>query len=241
MGLTVRPPHVNYSRRNFAVGLVSDEKALFMGLDQVKNLTRRTIEKIIRLRPFHSLEDFLSRIDPRPQEAEHLARVGALDGFGMIPVILKRMQSGWMAGQMSLFSLNDMSGEDWSLEQKMAAQLELLGTSLEAHPLELLVDRIAEVGAISTIEAAGRVGKRVVVAGVRQTSRRSRTAKGESMLFLTLEDLTGTLDVIVFPDVYRRAKAIVTSNSPMLLTGTVEVDSDRNEPYIKAENVDLLL
>ena len=143
LGLTVRPPHVNHSRRNFAVGMVSGEKVLFMGLDQVKHLTRRTIEKIIRLRPYHSLEDFLSRVDPRPQEAEHLARVGALDGMGTIPAILKRLQSGWQAGQMSLFSLDEMEGEDWSLEQKMAAQQELLGISLEAHPLELLADQIA--------------------------------------------------------------------------------------------------
>ena len=51
LGLAVRPPHVNYSRRNFAVGTVSGEKMLFMGLDQVKHLTRRTIEKIICLSP----------------------------------------------------------------------------------------------------------------------------------------------------------------------------------------------
>ena len=54
LGLTVRPPHVNHSRRNFAAGLVDGEKMLFMGLDQVKHLTRRAIEKIIRLRPYHS-------------------------------------------------------------------------------------------------------------------------------------------------------------------------------------------
>lgn len=60
----VRPPHVNHSRRNFAVGMVPEEKILFMGLDQVKHLTRRTIEKIIRLHPYHSLESFPSRVDP---------------------------------------------------------------------------------------------------------------------------------------------------------------------------------
>jgi len=85
LGLTVRPPHVNHSRRNFAVGLVDGEKMLFMGLDQVKHLTRRTIEKIIRLRPYYSLEDFLSRIDPRPQEAEYLAKVGHWMGWEPSP------------------------------------------------------------------------------------------------------------------------------------------------------------
>ena len=240
LGLAVRPPHVNYSRRNFAVGTVSGEKMLFMGLDQVKHLTRRTIEKIIRLRPYHSLEDFLSRVDPRPQEADYLAKVGALDGLGTIPAILKRLQSGWMSGQMSLFSLNDMDGEDWSLEEKMAAQQELLGISLEAHPLELLSEQIARSGAITTAEAVERVGQRVTIAGVRQTSQRSRTARGEMMMFLTIEDLSGMLDVIIFPDVYQRAKNIASSNSPMLITGLVEMENGQDEPFIKAEKIEPL-
>jgi DNA polymerase-3 subunit alpha len=240
LGLTVRPPHVNHSRRNFAVGLVDGERMLFMGLDQVKHLTRRTIEKIIRLRPYHTLEDFLSRVDPRPQEAEYLAKVGALDGLGTIPAILKRLGSGWMAGQMSLFSLNELEGEDWNLEEKMAAQQELLGTSLEAHPLELLSQQIARSGAITTAEAAERIGQRVTVAGIRQTSRRSRTTRGEMMMFLSVEDLSGMLDVIIFPDVYRRAKTIASSNSPMLITGTVETDGERDEPFLKAEKVERL-
>ena len=48
-----------------------------MGLGQVKNLTNRTIDRVIREQPFLSLEDFLSRVDPRTQEAENLARIGA--------------------------------------------------------------------------------------------------------------------------------------------------------------------
>jgi error-prone DNA polymerase len=240
LGLTVRPPHVNHSRRNFAVGLVDREKMLFMGLDQVKHLTRRTIEKVIRLRPYHSLEDFLSLVDPRSQEAEYLAKVGALDGLGTIPAILKRLQSGWMAGQMSLFSLNEMEGKDWSLEEKMAAQQELLGTSLEANPLELQAEQISRSGAVTIAEAVERVGQRVTIVGIRQTSRRSRTARGEMMMFLTIEDLSGMLDVIIFPDVHQRAKNIASSNSPMLITGMVEVDGERDEPFLKAEKVERL-
>jgi len=237
LGLTIRPPHVNHSRRNFAVGDVSGEKVLFMGLDQVKNLTRRTIERIIRLRPYLSLEDFLSRVNPRPQEAEHLAKVGALDGLGTIPTILKRLGSGWMAGQMSLFSSNDLDGEDWSLEEKMNAQQELLGTSLAAHPLELLEEKIARSGAITTVEAAERIGQRVVVAGVRHISRRSRTARGEMMMFLTLEDMDGYLDVIFFPDVYRQTRGTISSEVPFLVTGTMEMNADHDEPFLRAERV----
>ena len=112
------------------------------------------------------------------------------------------MQGGWRAGQMPLFTSTENT-EDWLLAQKVSAQEQVLGVSLDAHPLELCRRQIASAGAVSTLEAVGRMGQRVVVAGVRQTSRRSRTAKGEWMMFLSLEDLEGMLDVVIFPDVYR--------------------------------------
>ena len=238
LGLRVRPPHVNYSRHQFSVQRLinPEERALFMGLGQVKELTQRTIGRIIQHAPFTSLDDFLARVDPRTLEAEHLAKIGALEGFGKIPAILKRLQTGgWQRDQMSLFAWSDSSEEDWTLHQKVAAQLEILGASLEAHPLELVMDKIT--GAISTIDAVQKIGRRVTVAGVRQTSRRSRTAKGEMMLFLTLEDLQGTLDVILFPDVYRIAKSFLDSSPPLLISGVMEMDKERGEPYLRADRV----
>jgi DNA polymerase III alpha subunit len=208
-----------------------------MGLDQVKELTSRTIGRILRERPFHSLDDFLTRANPRKQEAEDLTRIGALEGLGNIPGILTRLQGGgWKPGQMSLFQWDQTEGEDWSLTQKVDAQQTLLGLSLAAHPLELVDTR----GAITSIEALTLPGRRVAVAGIRQGSRRSRTAKGETMMFLTLEDLAGTLDVILFPDVYRRVKAIVGGSAPLLVTGVIERDATREEPFLRAEQVSLL-
>ena len=136
---------------------------------------------------------------------------------------------------MSLFAWSDTGVEDWTLQQKVDAQLEILGASLEAHPLELVLAKIS--GAISSIDAVGKIGRRVTVAGVRQTSRRSRTAKGDMMLFLTIEDLQGTLDVILFPDVYRVSKSFLDSNPPMLITGVMEMDKERGVPYLRADRV----
>ncbi len=240
IGLIVRPPHVNYSVHNFSVRKLPDsaERALFMGLDQVKELTHRTIGRILQLAPFPSLDDFLTRVDPRVQEAENLARVGAMDGLGKIPAILKRLQAGgWQQNQMSLFGWTDSSAEDWSLQQKVNAQVEILGASLDAHPLELVSEKIVASGAISTLEAIERIGRRVTVAGVRQTSHRTRTAGGDSMLFLTVEDLNGTLDAILFPQVYRAAKSILDANTPLLISGVMEMDAERGEPFLRAEKV----
>jgi DNA polymerase III alpha subunit len=138
-----------------------------MGLDQVKELTHQTIQRIIRFAPFQSVEDFLTRVDPHTQEAEKLARVGALEGLGNIPSILRRLQNGgWQQNQLSLFGWTDSDEEDWSLQQKVDAQLELLGVSIAAHPLELIADKLNGTAAVSTVDAVARVGRRVTVAGV---------------------------------------------------------------------------
>jgi len=238
LGLPVRPPQVNYSGRHFVVSAAeAGQKVLYMGLDQVRDLTGRTIERILRGRPFQTVEDFLARADPRRQEAENLARVGAFDGLGTIPSVLGRLQDGWQAGQPGLFDWGSSGAEDWTLEQKAAAQQELLGISLEAHPLELVAKQIEKAGAITTLEAAGRVGQRVSVAGIRQSGHRSRTARGEAMMFLTLEDLVGMLDVVLFPDVYRQARGFIHSSEPLLVTGMLEMDAGRGEPLLRAEKV----
>ena len=236
MGLAVYPPHVNYSGRNFTVA--AEQQTLYMGLDQVKGLTRRTIERILHCRPFHSLEDFLSRVDPRQQEADSLARIDAFAGLEKIPVVLRRLQgSSWQAGQMSLFNWNSAEEVDWTSEQKAAAQQELLGINLEAHPLERVADKVLAAGAISIVDAAGQLGRRVTVAGIRQSSHRSKTAKGEAMMFLTLEDLSGMLDAVIFPDVYRESKSFLNSAAPFLVTGLMQMDESQGEPFLKAEKI----
>jgi len=250
LGLTVRPPHVSYSSRNFVVAAPeTGKKVLYMGLDQVRDLTGRTIGRILLGRPFASLEDFLTRVDPPRQEALDLARVGAFEGWGTIPVILNRLQGGgWQAMQPSLFEYKQSGqassiisageiGQDWTLEQKVAAQQELLGISLDAHPLDLVAGKISAAGAISTVDAAGRIGQRVTVAGIRQSGHRSRTAKGDSMLFMTLEDLAGMLDVAVFPDVYRQVHSFIHTSAPFLVTGVVKADPGRTEPLLVAEKI----
>ena len=247
MGLKISSPHVNYSQYHFSVQRLEQdnhdpEKVLYMGLGQVKNLTIRTIERVIRGQPYKSLEDFLSRVDPRLQEAESLTRIGALDSWGSGPAILHRLRSGqWQPGQMSLFSANLHAEDDWTLVDKMIAQQEILGISLVAHPLDIIADRIKAIGAIPLLDVVEHIGQRVSVAGIRQTSRRSRTSRGEQMMFLTMEDQTGTLDVILFPDIYQQAGYAISSTTPFLITGIVELDASHQDPYIRADKVEKLL
>ena len=128
MGLALRPPQVNYALPEFSVRYLEGAPVLFMGLNQVRELTRRTQARILRYRPFTSFMDFLARADPRPQEAENLVRSGALEGFGAIPALLRQLErGGWRGGQLPLFALETPGGEDWTLAEKVAAQEALAG------------------------------------------------------------------------------------------------------------------
>lgn len=245
-GMKLRPPHVNFARREFTMRYLEGEPVLFMGLDQVKELTHRTQLRILRERPFSTLEDFLVRVDPRPVEAENLVRVGALAGMGTIPELLSALQTGgWRGGQMFLFPYESISGKDtglpdWSLEQKVAAQEEILGASVDAHRLELFADQIAAAKALTTLDAASKVGSRVRVAGMRQTWRRSRTSGGDPIYFMSLEDLEGMLEVVILADVYRRGRSALSDVGPYLVDGLVEMNRNSGEPFIRAERIQLL-
>jgi DNA-directed DNA polymerase III PolC len=238
LGLKLRPPQVNWAEREFSVKVIQGEPVLFMGLDQVRDLTQRTQNAIIQNRPFISLSDFLRRVDPRPVEAENLVKVGALDDLGRIPELLHQLEHGGRhAEQLSLFPLEAGSQEEWDLRQKVTAQEELLGTGVIAHPLELVEKQITEIGALTTVEAAARLEQLVRVAGTRQIWRRSRTTRGEYIYFMSLEDLEGMLDVVITPEVYQRSKSALSTADPYVVEGRVALDSQRGEPFIRAEKI----
>ncbi len=237
LGLKVRPPHVNYSRQQFAVVYPSGEPVLYMGMDQVRALTNRTQEQILRHRPFHSLTEFLLKVNPRLQETENLIQVGAFEGIGKIPDLLHALSSGRSRpGQLSLFGMSDFAGEDWDIDLKSAAQQRMLGISLEAHPLEAFAAEMRDAGVISTVEATAKMGEVVRVAGVLQILHRVTNDSGERMAFMSLEDLEGVLDIILYPQAFRRMQDIVSSaNQLIFIEGRIERDENTGEPVLHAE------
>jgi DNA polymerase III alpha subunit len=238
LGLTIRPPLVNYARQEFSVRFIDGNEVLVMGLNQVRDLTRHTQTRILELRPFHSLTDLLIRVDPRPIEAENLVRSGALEDLGNIPALLNQLQSGkWQKGQLPLFAARDESTEDWTLAQKVASQETILGASIAAHPLELYASQISEYQAATTIEAAENIGQRVRIAGMRQIWRRSSTSRGEYIYFMSLEDLQGMIRVVINGDTYRRYRAELSGRGPYVLEGVVQLDPSGGEPFIRLERI----
>jgi DNA polymerase III subunit alpha len=245
MGLSVRPPDVNYARREFSVRFMDDQPVLFMGLDQVRDLTRRTQTRIMHQQPFRGLEDFLARVDPRPLEVENLAKAGALRGFGPIPSLLRRIQpGGWRGGQLSLFTLQDEADqehlEDWDLGQRMRAQEQVLGVSVDGHPLDLFASQAQEASAVTTVEAAGMTGKRLRILGLRQGGRVGNTVQGQPLFQITLEDKEGILEVRVTGEQRRRLRSNFGRADIILVEGTVHLDETSEDAYLLAEKLWLL-
>jgi DNA-directed DNA polymerase III PolC len=241
LGLNIRPPHINYAHREFSISFIDEKPVLFMGLDQVRELRQSTQERIIQERPFSSLQDFLTRVDPRPQEAENLIKAGTLQGLGSIPALLSQSSSGgWRKGQLTMFPRKTNSEDEWSIPKQAAAQESILGVSIIAHPLELFADEIARLGAVTSLEAVSKVGKHVRIAGMRQFWRRSETRYGKVIYIMTLEDLEGMINVLIPSDIYNRSKKELSGSGPYLIEGLVEIDEERGEPFLRAEQIELL-
>ncbi len=241
MGLRLRPPHVNHARGEFRVAYPGGEPVLYMGLNQVRELTQRTQQRIQACRPFHSLEDFLTRVDPRPGEAANLVLVGALDGLGDPGDMLLRVrQGGWQFQQLSLFEAATASapapGQPWSLAERVAAQMDILGAAVDAHPLELIpAPTLARLGALSTAAALEKPGQRVRVLGIRQTLQRF-FYQGEPSYILELEDLSSVLPVSLAPDQRRRYAALLDRRQPLVVEGEMEM-SALGEPVLRARRM----
>lgn len=235
MGLKLQPPKVNDAKPSFTLSYVHDIPELYMGLNQVKELTHRTVEKILHERPFHNLADFLARVDPRPLEAENLARCGALNDFGKIPAILREIKRGWNRNQLPLFAEPTTQDEEWTLEQRVQAQETILGIGLDAHPLELVADQLGDH--LSTVEAASLVGKQVRVAGIRQTWRRRILPDGRFAYLMTIEDLDGTLDTWIPEGVYRQSRAALQESGPYIIEGKVEITNESEDPLLVAARI----
>jgi DNA polymerase III subunit alpha len=239
MVLSIKAPHINYSNDRFRVIYPKGEPILYMGLNQVRDLTLRTIRNIIEKRPFLSLEDFLIRCDPQKKEANNLIMCEALEGLTSIRQGLARIEHQRLPGQLQLFIPADDT-DDLDLDARIRAQQEILGVSLSISPLEQYADQIQSMGALSTLEAQTLVGEIVRVAGMRQTLRRFRNRNHQMMCYMNIEDLEGSLQVIINSALYKRFYHFLSETGPFLIEGVIEHDADRNRTRMIAENISLL-
>ena len=246
LGIDVRPPDIHRSLVEFAV----EDEAIRFGLLAVKNVGEGAIESIIAARQadgdFKSLADFCARVDLRlgnKRVLESLIKVGAMSRFGHAAQLLEALDDAMAAGQAAQrdrtsgqTALFDLGSAPEALDrplpqvpealsrERLRWEKELLGLYLSEHPLSSISEQIGQfVTAYSgDLKDESLDGQRVVMGGIVTGLRTVTTRNRETMAVATLEDLQGTLEVVVFPRMYATTGGTFVEGAILLVAGRVD-------------------
>jgi DNA polymerase-3 subunit alpha len=243
MGIEVLPPDVNTSQLDFAVV----EGKIRFGLSAVKNVGGPAAQAIIRAReeggPFESIWDFCERVDPQASNKralESLVKCGALDSTkatrkGMLDALEAALSHGQRAqfdkirGQSSLFGEEEkldtvpISTEEFEKNELLRLEKDTLGLYVSEHPLHSIRDQLRRKTdcAMADVERR-RDGETVTVGGIVSAIKHLTTKKGEPMVFMRLDDVTGGAEVVVFNSVYAHARELCTMDRILIVKGRID-------------------
>jgi len=240
MGIKVLPPDINVSDMEFKV--VGD--SIRFGLGAVKGAGAQAIESIIEARnlsagneggPFSTFADFLDRINSRKvnkKVLEALVKAGAFDSLGAQRRasfhLVENPGRRSSAQQNALFGGGDENGRDegreWEESELLSYEKEALGFYISGHPLRKYKYALALSGALNSTAFAGLEDKaEVSAAGILGALKRIKTRQDKGMMaHIVLEDDEGTIDVVVFPDLYKDKSELLKKDTPLLVRGTVD-------------------
>ncbi len=245
MGIKVLPPDVNASGSSFTVV----EDSIRFGLAAVKNVGEGAIESVVAARNEHgrftSLFDFCSHIDLRrvnKRVLEGLVKCGALDSFGarrsqMMEALDLAMEAAQGTqrdrndGQVSLFAaapqplmeptLPDLP--EWPEHQMLALEKEALGFYVTGHPLGEFAGDLAKLTTASSAFEQVKEGAEIRVGGLVKAVKNYTDRKGETMAFVTLEDLDGTMEVTIFSKLFKAVAPLVVAEAALVVVGKANV------------------
>jgi DNA polymerase III subunit alpha len=228
------------------------EAVIRFGICAVKNVGHGPVDAILQARgerPFIDINDFAHRVDLRQvgkRPLECLVRVGALDRFGPRPALLHALDRivsvsvshfrAKEAGQMSLFGsqtglIEEITLEQTEIEISLREQLnwerELIGLYVSDHPLNPVLDILNQtVTHFSGQLSEAAPNERVRVAGLITHIRPHQTKTGKTMGFVTLEDIQGTIELVLFPRTWEQRSNALEFDKIMLFEGRLD-SSDR--------------
>jgi DNA polymerase-3 subunit alpha len=254
-GLTLLPPDINKSDVEFTIEdpSASSGQAIRFGLSAVKNVGTAAIESILTARKvsgFVSLSDVVGRVDTskvNKKTFESLIKTGAMDAFGTrasmlvsLAQLLERSHKHKKAvasGQVGLFGEDDPGVHrdtfpdmpELTGPELLGFEKELLGFYLTTHPLEPYRKTLAGKKLTQITElTSDRVGDRVALAGIIVSVKKIITRAGNhEMAFAKLEDLSGMIEVIVFPKIYALTSDLWKTDRVVELTGRLDEKEDR--------------
>ncbi len=262
--IEVLPPDINESDKDFNViddrirfGLAAVKNVGGAALDSI-------IEERHNDGPYLSLQDFCCRIDSRRvnrRVIESLIKSGAFDSsgakrsqlFAILDQALDQAQSAQrdkQSGQISLFGLLPESDQknkgaiplpelpEWDQKKLLAAEKETVGFYITGHPLDDYRKDLKEITDANLVEMCHADTDRPVrVGGLVRTFKEHKSKKGDRMAFITLEDLSGSIEVIVFPSVFEKSSHLLESDEPIIIQGNLKTSDERGAKII-ADSVD---
>jgi len=249
MGIAVEPPDINVSDANFT----PHDAAIRFGLAAVKNVGRNAIESIVEARKqlgrFTSIYEFCEKVDLRllnKRVIESLIKSGAMDSLGrrsqLMAVLDKAMERAQKSqrdaesGQHGLFGVfsqdeapavnNDAlpNVPDWDEHQRLSAEKEILGFFITGHPLEKYRDKLLDFAALK--QSTGK--DEICAGGILTNVRVLKSKRGEFYAQGTLEDMVGSVEVVVFSEPFRRLGEKVKLDVPVLVRAGVRVEEGAN-------------
>src|SRR5450432_1809053 len=248
MGIAVEPPDINVSDANFTPHGEAIRFGLAAVKNVGHNAIESIVAGRKKLGKYSSIYEFCENVDLRllnKRVLESLIKSGAMDSLGrraqLMAVLDKSMENAQKtqrdaeSGQHGLFGVFEQeethaNGQqlpdtpDWDEHQRLANEKEILGFFITGHPLEKYRDKMTDLHTLSTAEIGARKSstakdENVLTAGIITDIRVLKSKKGDFYAQGALEDMLGTVEMVVFPDAYRKLGDKVKLEVPVLVKG----------------------
>jgi DNA polymerase-3 subunit alpha len=262
MGIEVEPPDVNSSACDFAVVESKIRFGLNAVKNVGDSAARAIIAARDEEGPFASIWEFTERVDPQvvnKRALEALVKCGALDSTGgsrkgMLEVLDSalawggREQADRIAGQGSIFDLGETAGpeaprhhptlstDEFDKGDLLSLEKETLGLYVSEHPLSAVRDQLRRKVDCPLAELERRRdGEVVTVGGIVGAVKQLTTKKGEPMVFMRIDDLAGSIEVVVFNSVYAASRELCAVDTILVVKGRVDHKQEGETKMIALE------
>jgi len=257
MGIAVEAPDINVSDANFTPHGSAIRFGLAAVKNVGHNAIQSIVAGRKELGRYTSIYEFCEKVDLRllnKRVLESLIKSGAIDGLGrraQLMAVLDRAIEGAQktqrdaeSGQHGLFGVfqqEEVSTSntklpdtpDWDEHTRLANEKEILGFFISGHPLERYRDKLEDLHALSTEEIGAMkssTGKdeNITTAGIITNIRVLKSKRGDFYAQGSLEDMAGSLEMLVFPEAYRKLQDKVKLEVPVLIRGGVRIEEGAN-------------
>jgi DNA polymerase III subunit alpha len=267
MGIAVEAPDINVSDANFTPHGAAIRFGLAAVKNVGHNAIESIVAGRKQLGHYKSIFEFCEKVDLRllnKRVLESLIKSGAMDSLGrraqLMAIIDKAIDRAQKAqrdvesGQHGLFGVfqQDESHDhndklpnvpDWDEHQRLSAEKEILGFFITGHPLEKYRDKLEDFRALTTDDICAlksSTGKDEIYAGgVICNVRVLKSKKGEFYAQANFEDMLGSVDMLVFPEAFRRVQEKVKLEVPVLVRGGVRVEEGSNPKLTVSDIISL--